>query len=92
MTYGVPEQDLPENQDPDVRHTVLHATNQKIELDEKGKPTVEMGSNGFPKDADKAETPAPAENDKMPKAKNFSREAKRDQNLDGQGQKKAGEK
>jgi hypothetical protein len=84
---GIPVQDLPENQDPDVRHTVLGATGQKIELNEKGEPAVKLGSNGFPvEESDKVE-PAGKEKD-MPKAKNFSPQAKKDQNLDGHGDKK----
>lgn len=82
---GIPVQDLPENQDPDVRHTVLAATGQKIELNEKGEPAVKLGSNGFPvEESDKVETVA---KEKTPKAKNFSAPAKRDQNLDGHDEK-----
>lgn len=87
---GIPEQDLPENQDKDNRYTTLHATGQRIELDEKGKTAVELGSDGFPvegSDESKVETVAGKE-PKMPKAKNFSPEAKKDQNLDGHGDSK----
>jgi hypothetical protein len=88
---GIPAQDLPENQDPDVRHTVLHATGQKIELNEKGEPAVKLGSNGFPVEgeekSDKVE-PAAGREKNMPKAKNFSPQAKKDQNLDGHGDEK----
>jgi len=88
---GVPAQDLPENQDKDVRYTMLHATGQRIELDEKGEPTVKIGSDGFPvddKEAEKAETVESPDRAKMPKAKNFSAQAKRDQSLDGHGHKR----
>lgn len=79
---GVPAQDLPENQDKDVRYTMLHATNQKIPLDEKGEPTVKLGSNGFPVDEDEAKKlTEPAKEKGFPDPKKFSNEAKKDQNL-----------
>lgn len=56
---GVPAQDLPENQDPGVRHYIDHLTNEKIDLDESGKPTVEIGADGHRKvDPDEVAQPA----------------------------------
>lgn len=71
MTMGIPAQDLPENQDPDVRYTDFHALGRRIELDEKGQPKEELGADGFPRTEDDkmatAPVEAPAPDDDEPK-------------------------
>lgn len=55
MTRGVPEQDLPENQDESVRYMVDEMTGRKTRLDEKGNPIEDEES----KDSESVEKPKP---------------------------------